>query len=119
MAFIATGLLVWITMAPFWAFVLRLFGTTADPGLIGVGFRVSDFLGIATGIATAMILWRHERVNTLAHEIAYELKKVTWPTWEETKVSTLVVVVVTSLIALILGAYDAVWAFLTGLIYGV
>jgi preprotein translocase subunit SecE len=63
-------------------------------------------------------LYRNDRVYTLAHEIASELKKVTWPTKKETQLGTLVVIVMVIVSAIILGAFDMVWAALTDAIYG-
>lgn len=117
LAFVALGLLLWFVATEFFAWVLQLFGPTVDIGLIGVGFRLSNLLGFVAGLTTVVVLWRNERVGTIAHEIANELKKVTWPTWSETRVSTLVVIVVTTIAAIILGLYDAFWSFLTNTIY--
>ncbi len=66
------------------------------------------------GIAT----YKNERVFTLANEVATELKKVTWPTRKETQAATLVVIVTVIISALVLGAFDFLWAYLTDRIYG-
>ena len=63
-------------------------------------------------------LYRNDRIYTLAHEIAGELKKVTWPTKKETQLGTIVVIVMVIVSAIILGAFDMVWAALTDAIYG-
>lgn len=63
-------------------------------------------------------LYRKEESYNLVNEVAVELKKVTWPTAQEVKVSTIVVVFMTLLAAFILGFFDAVWSKLTQLIYG-
>lgn len=119
MSFVALGLLTWIVMGSFWGWLISWFGPTADVGLIGVGFRLSDFLGLATGVIGTYMLWKNPKINDNSLAIANELKKVVWPSWQETRVSTFVVIVVTTIIALILGAYDAVWSFLTKAIYGI
>lgn len=117
MSFVATGLLLWLVSVELYAFALGLIGPTLNQGLIGVGFTVSDLLGLITGVGGAYALYKHEVVNTLAHEIANELNKVTWPTWPETRSSTVVVVVVTLICALGLGFFDMTWSTLTGFIY--
>ncbi len=117
MSFVAAGLLLWLIAGDLFAFALGLFGPNLDQGLIGVGFTVSDLLGILAGIGGAVVLYKHEVVNTLAHEIANELSKVTWPTWPETRASTFVVVVVTIICALGLGFFDMIWSILTELVY--
>ena len=48
-----------------------------------------------------------------------ELSKVTWPKWDETRTSTVVVVITTIIIAGILGLFDFVWAKVTAWIYNI
>jgi len=66
--------------------------------------------------ATAAYMWRHPKVNRLAVEIVTELSKVTWPTRKELSVSTVVVLVVSVIAAVILGLFDLFWSWLTGLV---
>jgi len=63
-------------------------------------------------------LYRHERVYTLANEVAAELKKVAWPGAKEVRQATIVVIVMTLISAGILGFFDFVWANITDRIYG-
>jgi preprotein translocase subunit SecE len=72
----------------------------------------------AVALFAGISLYRNDRVHSLACEIAAELKKVTWPTAKEVRASTLVVVVMTLVSAVILGFFDFVWTNLTQLIYG-
>jgi preprotein translocase subunit SecE len=75
---------------------------------------LSAIVALVVGIS----LYRNDRVHTLATEVAAELKKVTWPSAKEVRASTMVVIVMTIISAVILGTFDYVWAFLTKLIYG-
>ena len=90
-----------------------------------VGYWVknpNDFLlnGIAAAVAltAGIAAYQNDRVYTLAHEIAGELQKVTWPTKKETQLGTIVVLVTVIVSAIILGSFDFVWAALTDIIYG-
>jgi len=47
----------------------------------------------------------------LAHEIFAELKKVTWPTWENTLYLTVVVIIVSAIMGILLGGADAVFSW--------
>jgi preprotein translocase subunit SecE len=76
------------------------------------GIAVIVALGVGIG------LYRNERVYTLTDEVMSELKKVTWPTMQETRAATLVVIVTVIVAAIILGIFDAVWSKVTDLIYG-
>lgn len=71
------------------------------------------------GILTAFLLYRHPRVNELAHEVVGELSKVTWPSRDETYYSTLVVIVTSVIAAVYTGVFDALWSAFTDLIYNV
>ncbi|MBN2528337.1 MAG: preprotein translocase subunit SecE [Deltaproteobacteria bacterium] len=74
-------------------------------------------VGAGIAIALAFYLWRNPQVNKLVVEIVTELSKVTWPTRKELSSSTVVVIVVSIIAALILGAFDAFWSWVTGFIY--
>lgn len=59
----------------------------------GVRFRVTDILGFLTTVGIVAWMWWNEQSRTLSLEVASELMKVTWPSWDETRVSTVAVVV--------------------------
>ncbi len=48
-----------------------------------------------------------------------ELQKVTWPTWEELRSATIVVIIFTVLVSLIIWIMDAFSSWLVGLIMGI
>ena len=53
-------------------------------------------IGFAIALVAFIILWRQGaflRLSTYVHETQEELKKCTWPTWEELTGSTAVVIV--------------------------
>jgi len=66
----------------------------------------------------AFQLWRNERVFGLASEVVNELRKVTWPTRQETSAATVVVIITVLIVACILWLFDFFWIKVTGLIYG-
>lgn len=69
-------------------------------------------------ITAGIVLYRNDRMYTLANEVASELKKVTWPTAKEVRAATIVVIVMALISAVILGLFDFVWSNLTELVYG-
>ena len=72
----------------------------------------------AIALIGTVVLYRNDRIYTLANEIAGELKKVTWPTAKEVRAATFVVIVMAIISAIILGLFDAVWSQLTDMVYG-
>ena len=119
LSFVVVGLLLWMVLASFLAFAFELVDPDLDKHLIGAGFRLSNLLGLVIGISTALGLKLNKNVNTWAVEVTNELKKVTWPTWEETRLGTIVVIIVSIVVALILGFFDYIWAFVTTQLYGI
>jgi preprotein translocase subunit SecE len=83
------------------------------PNELYVGLASVAVASVATYIA-----WKNEEVFTLANEVTTELRKVTWPTRRETLNSTIVVIMTTIISSLLLGFFDAVWAWATRMIYG-
>ncbi len=69
-------------------------------------------------LLAGIYMYRHERIYTLANEVASELKKVAWPNAKDVKQATIVVIIMTIISATILGIFDLVWANITDFIYG-
>jgi len=72
----------------------------------GLGWRVTTVVGTLGALAAAIGCWMSPRVKGLSHEVANELMRVTWPSWEETRVSTFAVVVASLVAALVLFGID-------------
>jgi preprotein translocase subunit SecE len=116
-AIVVCGILAWALMARFFNWGFHMINPLWDKALLGAKFTVSDALGILCGIATIVALWRNERVVTFGMEVANELRNVTWPTWPETRLSTIVVIAMTIVVSAILGLFDAIWGALLKNIY--
>lgn len=69
------------------------------------------------GILAGYFAYRHPKLNPMAHEVANELAKVTWPSRQETSYSTVVVIITSIIAAALLGTFDALWSTFTDLIY--
>jgi preprotein translocase subunit SecE len=75
-------------------------------------------IGIGVAGAATLYAWKHPMVFSAANEVALELKKVTWPTRQETKWGTIVVIVTVVIAAIVLSVYDLIWSWATGWVYG-
>jgi preprotein translocase SecE subunit len=116
------GLVRWVQMG-FVAFWLLL-GWVLDKIITLIWDRfaepntmVATFVSLAIGAGATLALYRHEKVKRVATEVVGELSKVTWPSREETQVSTVVVIITSLIAAMIIGAFDAAWSTITDLIY--
>ena len=119
MGFVLGGVLAWVCLGPFFAWVIKLISPAMDVGIVGEDFLVSDVLGLLAAVGLTAYFFVRDDIYTQALEIGNELSKVTWPKWPETRTSTIVVVITTLIIASILGLFDFVWAKVTGYIYSI
>ncbi len=80
-------------------------------------WSLSTILGFAIAAATAIVVWRIPRTQTVSLEVALELQRVTWPSLRETRAATVAVIVASAVAAVILGVFDMVWSWLSAKIY--
>lgn len=121
LGYIALGVLLGLTLEHL---IDGLFGGFAALGflrhqILGIeGWTWSAFLGFALAVAVGLFAWKDARVKVPATQVVEELQRVTWPTLPETRAATVAVLVATAIVAVVLGAFDYVWAYLTQRIYG-
>jgi preprotein translocase subunit SecE len=81
----------------------------SDPVIIeGVDWQVSTMVGFVLAAAITLAAYFHPRTHALSLDVASELMKVTWPSWSETKASTLAVVVASVVAAILLFFIDTI-----------
>jgi preprotein translocase subunit SecE len=117
LSFVAIGLVAYLVLGELFTAIIEIFGSSANAPILGVNFRVAHLLAMAASVGLAIWLRRNAKVYDFAMEVGSELSKVTWPTWKETKLATLVVIVTTVVISLILWVMDLIWGALTRLLY--
>ncbi len=88
-----------------------------DATVLVEGWTVSTAIGFAVAAVLAGALWRQPRTQSLALEVALELKRVTWPSLRETRANTWAVVVASFIASIILGVFDFIWGRLSALVY--
>jgi preprotein translocase subunit SecE len=106
-----------LAVALFWVLqqaVVVLWNLFAEPN-VGIATAAAAVLA---GVTT-VLLYKHPRLSELSTDIATELSQVTWPSREETRVSTVVVIVTSIVAAVLLGIFDALWSAITDLVYKV
>jgi preprotein translocase subunit SecE len=72
------------------------------PAQVGLGLLLG-------GAVTALLRKDHEKYEYFLASIG-ELRKVTWPSWPDTKRMTIVVCVVVGIFAVIVSIFDLFWA---------
>ena len=116
LGFVVMAALVAITMSKALGDLAGAAGVP-DYALLGPGVTASTALAWVGSLAAAVHFFRSEKWHALGTEVVVELRKVVWPTWDETRQATVVVVITTVIIAVILYLFDAVWSGFTSWIY--
>lgn len=111
------GIVTWVIAAGLFGWAFELISADLDRPLIGTEFARSDLLGLVCGVAVGVALKMNRAVNTWALEVANELRRVSWPSWEETRLSTIVVVVTSVVVAVLLGILDLFWGIISEWVY--
>ncbi len=71
-----------------------------------LGWTWSQLLGFVAAAGLGAFCWVNPKVRSLSTEVASELMRVTWPSFEETRVSTIAVVVASLVASVILFGID-------------
>ncbi len=87
-----------------------------DLGFVELG-SVSTLLGYGVALVAALLVWRIPRTQQVSLDVALELRRVTWPTWRETRAATVAVIVASFISAVILGLFDFGWSSLAHWVY--
>lgn len=69
--------------------------------------KLANLIGFALTAGLAIYAWTSPKVKALSNEVAEELMRVTWPSWDETRTSTIAVVVASLVAAFILFGMDS------------
>jgi preprotein translocase subunit SecE len=74
---------------------------------------LSRLAGIATAAAITIGTYMWPKTRDFVGNCADELNKVNWPSWAETKTSTIVVIITSVISAMILGVFDITFQILS------
>ena len=85
----------------------------SDPEVIPGIANATSLVSIGLAIALFITLMRLPSVISYTDEVISELRKVVWPTREETFRNATIVLGTVLVLSLILGAYDYVWGAIT------
>lgn len=74
-------------------------------------------VGGGIAIVVTAFAWQNKELLAKCSDIVMELSKVTWPSRKETGAATVVVIVTVIIFSILLGIFDMVWSWATGMIY--
>lgn len=87
-----------------------------DMPLLGRGFTMSTAYALGLTVLTMWYALTAPRARLFIDEVAQELVKVSWPTFDESKLQTFQTAITTLIIAVILYTFDFVFGGLTSLL---
>ncbi len=106
-AYLVLGVIVAMFLGQIFDSVLAQLGASNPRVIEGLDFKMGDILtGVGT-IGLGFWAWTHPRSHTWSMEVANELMRVTWPSWEETRISTLAVVAASLIAGVLLFFIDS------------
>lgn len=117
MAYLVGGLVVAWVFAKTSDLIFTAFAPRANVAFAGIGLSV--IVGVGLAVLLTVVLWRNRKVYQWMTEVAVELSRVTWPELDETRQSTIIVIVFSVVLALALALFDFVWKFATDAILSV
>ena len=105
-SYLVFGLILTLFLGRLIELLMAQIGVTNTEIIAGTGIKLADVLGFVLTAGLAGYAWTNPRINTLSMEVATELMRVTWPSWEDVRVSTIAVVVASLVAAIILFGMD-------------
>ncbi len=96
--------------------LLWIVGTAGLTNMAAGPFTMTDIVALLSTAGFAVGMWKYPKAYGFLTEVVEETSKVVWPTRQETRDSTIVVIVFVFVIAAILGSFDLVWAKVTNVI---
>jgi preprotein translocase subunit SecE len=79
----------------------------------GGTWTYTSFIGLGLVYGAAIYMYRRPDIREASIDIVAELRKVSWPSWAETRAATIAVIVASLVAAILLGLFDVFWQFLT------
>jgi len=117
-AFVFIWMLAWWLFARVSEWVMGMLDIP-DQHVLGENLTQASMVGLLIGTILTIALWRNRKLYQNGLLIAREVRKVHWPSLDETKDATRVVIITTLIIAAILAVFDYVFQKLTALILGI
>ena len=106
-AYLVFGFIIILFLDHLFEQVLARFGVNNRILIEGPDWRVSTLASAAVTIGGGFYAWFNPKSRNISTEVATELMRVTWPSWEETRISTFAVVIASLVAAIILFGIDS------------
>lgn len=81
--------------------------------ILGDNFMLSTLLAVVLGAVVGFIAFKNPRLSRTVNESVDEMFKINWPSFEESKRNTMIVVATSVVASIILGAFDLTFSWLS------
>jgi len=106
-AYLVFGFIIVLFVDHLLELVLARIGVQNRVLIEGPDWRISTLASAILTVGGGFYAWFNPKSHQLSVEVATELMRVTWPSWEETRLSTFAVIVASLVAALILFGIDS------------
>jgi len=111
-SYLVFGLILTLFLGRLVELLMAQVSITNSEIITGTGIKLADVLSFGLTAGGAVYAWTNPKVKQLSLEVATELMRVTWPSWEDVRVSTIAVVVASLIAAIILFGMDTISYYL-------
>ena len=105
-AYIVFGFIIVMFVDHVLEMILARIGVSNGILIEGPDWRISTLIAGVLTLGGFGYAWFNEKSRNVSIEVATELMRVTWPSWEETRISTFAVVIASLVAAVILFGID-------------
>jgi preprotein translocase subunit SecE len=114
--FLTGFVLVFITMMKFVETIWEMVETLPNYAIVGDQITLTTVIALALAVGISYWAYQRDDYRTYIAEVIIEMQKVTWPTWDETKRATIVVIAFSIALSAFLFVSDRVWRYATDLL---
>lgn len=114
--FIAGFVLVFLTMNKFVETIWEWLETVPNYAVVGDAITLTTVIALAISIGISLWSYNQDEHRTYIAEVVIELQKVAWPSWDETKRATIVVIAFSLALSAFLFVSDRIWRYATDLL---
>jgi len=105
-SYLVFGLVIALFLGHVLEQLVARFGLPNGRVLEGLDWKATDVAGVVVTLGAGLFCWFNPKVRTQSLDVANELMRVTWPSWEETRLSTFAVVVASLVASIVLFGID-------------
>jgi preprotein translocase subunit SecE len=105
-AYLLFGFIITLFLRELLALLMSRVGITDRVLIEGPDWHISTLTSFVLVLGTGGYCWFNQKTRNISIEVATELMRVTWPSWEETRISTFAVVIASLIASMVLFGID-------------